>query len=110
GCTDTATALSCLRGKSAKELLDAGSKAQGDNLLAYAPSVGSRANPSQGADAVGTGNFVRVPMINGGNRDELRLYVAYDAQAGDKVTADNYTEQVKKVYGDKAEQVVAKYP
>ena len=43
GCTEAATALACLRGKSVKDLLEAGSKAQGSNLLAYAPSIGSKA-------------------------------------------------------------------
>jgi para-nitrobenzyl esterase len=110
GCSDPATALACMRGKPAKDLLDAASKAAGDNLLAYEPSIGSGAIPIQGAEAISSGKFVRVPMINGGNRDEMRLYVAYDAQAGDKVTVDNYGAHIKKLYGQNAEQVAEKYP
>lgn len=110
GCTEAATALACLRGKSVKDLLEAGSKAQGSNLLAYAPSVGSKAIPLHGADAIGSGKFVQVPMINGGNRDELRLYVAYDVQAGDSVTKDNYAAHIQKVYGGFADQVITEYP
>ena len=49
-------------------------------------------------------------MINGGNRDELRLYVAYDIQAGDSVTKDNYAAHIQKVYGGFADQVITEYP
>jgi para-nitrobenzyl esterase len=56
------------------------------------------------------GQFVQVPMINGGNREELRLYVAYAAQDGKHVTAQNYAASLKAVYGGKASLVLAEYP
>ena len=46
--------------------------------MAYAPAAGTYAVPKQPRKAFKTGEFVQVPFINGGNRDELRLYVAYE--------------------------------
>lgn len=110
GCGDAATALACLRAKPVKELLEAGAEAAGADLLAYAPSVGSRTLPRQGAEALASGNFVRVPILNGGTRDGLRLYVAYDVQAGARITNETYADALKAIYGAHAEAVQRQYP
>ncbi|MDB5657019.1 MAG: Carboxylesterase, type [Tardiphaga sp.] len=110
GCPSGAAALSCLRGKPVKELLEAASSVAGSDIMTYVPSVGTRSVPQQGSEAFRKGQFLRVPMINGGNRDELRLYVAYDVQAGRPVTADNYLAHLKAVYGDRTDRVARQYP
>ncbi len=110
GCSVPATALICMRAKPVKELVEAAARVGGSDVMTFAPSVGTRAVPRQGAEAMASGQFVQVPMINGGNREELRLYVAYAAQASQHVTAQNYPASLKVVYADKALRVLAEYP
>lgn len=82
----------------------------GASARAFTPSVGSISVPRQGADAFSSGRFLRVPMINGGNRDEMRLYVAYAIAAGQAVTADTYAALLGSMYGAAASEVLAEYP
>lgn len=110
GCDDDATALACLRKKSVKELLDAAAKVAGDSIVTYMPVTGAKTVPLPGAEAIPAGKFVHVPVINGGTRDELRLYLAYAVQAGLSVTKDNYLDLLKQTYGENAQTIAAEYP
>lgn len=110
GCGDEATALSCLRKKSVKELLDAATTVAGSSIVTYMPVIGTKTVPLPGAQAIPAGKFVHVPMLMGGTRDELRLYVAYAIQAGQSVTKDNYADLLKETYGKNTDAVVAHYP
>jgi para-nitrobenzyl esterase len=74
------------------------------------PVTGARTVPLPGAKAIPAGRFTKVPVLNGGTRDELRLYVAYDVQAGNAVTKDNYEAKLKAVYGDNDAAVIKQYP
>jgi len=110
GCTDNATALTCLRGKTVDELLDAGVKVAGASIVTYMPVIGAKTVPLPGAAALPAGQFVKVPMINGGTRDELRLYVAYAVQAGTTINAATYAAQLQAVYGEHTDKVLKQYP
>ena len=110
GCETGKAGLECLRSKSVKDLLDAGTTVAGSNILTFMPNVGTPVVPLPGAQAMAAGKFVQVPMMIGGTKDEMRLYVAYALQAGQKIDADNYIEVLKDPYGDKAERIAARYP
>jgi para-nitrobenzyl esterase len=110
GCTDRASSLRCMRGKSVKALVDAAAKVAGSDVMTFAPSVGTKAIPLQGTEAMSSGRFIKVPMINGGDQNELRLYVAYAAMAGKHVTAGNYPAGLRAVYGDNTPLVLDEYP
>ncbi|WP_371345568.1 carboxylesterase/lipase family protein [Ancylobacter sp. IITR112] len=110
GCSDPATALACLRSKPVGDLLEAGAAIAGSNILTFTPLIGAKTVPLPGAEAFPAGRFVQVPVMNGGTRDEQRLYVGYAALDGDVVTAETYPDAIRKVYGDKATAVLEKYP
>ena len=110
GCSDGAAALACLRGKPVKDLLTAAATVAGSSIVTFLPVIGAKTVPLPGAQAIKAGKFVKVPMIMGGTRDELRLYVAYAVQGGQSITKDNYFELLKDTYGKHADSVVRKYP
>jgi para-nitrobenzyl esterase len=106
GCTDPATALTCLRGKSAAELLQAQSTAG----VRLNPAVGG-AFPIDPADAVKTGRFNRVPVMNGQVHDENTLFVFQNNDyAGHPVTPQQYEATIRSSYGAGANAVLAAYP
>jgi para-nitrobenzyl esterase len=107
----SAAALACLRATPVKTLVDAGAKVAGSDLNTFVPTLGAGGVMLQGAEAMRTGKFVHVPILDGGNEQEMRLYVAYAQQAGGApVSAANYVARLEAYYPGKAEAVAREYP
>lgn len=107
GCVN-ATA-SCLRGLSVQEIQ---SKAGKFNKLDYVPIDGAVITQTRQA-AFESGNFNRVPVINGTNKDENRWKVALKVELikrGPPLTEDQYPALIKKKYEGNAPKVLAEYP
>ncbi len=110
GCPDPAAALACLKAIDPQALIAAGARAASGELLAFAPFTGNPTVPRPTLEALQSGDFLRVPVLNGYTRDEMRLYVGYDLQGGAKITPETYPAAVRAIYGDKADKVLARYP
>jgi para-nitrobenzyl esterase len=110
GCTDPNTALACLKSIEPQRLIAAGAKAASGELIAFAPFTGSGSVPRPTLDALQAGDFLRVPVLNGFTRDEMRLYVGYDVQSGAKVTPETYSAAVRAIYGDKCSRATQSNP
>jgi para-nitrobenzyl esterase len=79
----------------------------------YTPNINSEVLPESLGTAFATGNFNRVPIINGTNHDEYRLFVALSTLEGSPVTAANYQSMIASTLGVTAAVAVviaAKYP
>jgi para-nitrobenzyl esterase len=98
GCTDPATAPACLRALPVGTLLDA----------PYQPSLtsGTPSLPVDPAEAVRTGRFARVPVVNGANLDEGRTFLAGLVGQG----RAQYEGLVGGLFGADAPAVLAEYP
>lgn len=110
GCNDPQTTLACLKAIESQRLIAAGAKAAETDLRAFAPFTRSVTVPRAGLDALQAGAFTRVPVLNGFTRDEMRLYVGYDVQNGASIAPESYPLAVRRIYGAKADQVLAAYP
>ncbi len=69
--------------------------------------------PTSLGTAFASGNFNRVPIVNGTNRDEWRLFVALSELEGNPVTASNYQSMISSTLGVPAAVaaiIAAKYP
>lgn len=110
GCADPVNAVECMRAKPVQELIAASDKVAGGDLMALAPVHGTTTLPRQGMASLLAGKFARVPVMYGGTRDELRLYVGYAVQAGQAITAETYLQDLQDIYGEHAQAVLARYP
>ncbi|MEO3803141.1 carboxylesterase family protein [Nonomuraea sp. B1E8] len=96
--------LDCLRDRPVADLLPH-MAAFSDHLTYGTPLL-----PANPAEALRKGTFHRVPVISGGNRDEMRPFIGGAIMAGQKFTAERYPELLSKAFGDKADEVQARYP
>jgi para-nitrobenzyl esterase len=79
----------------------------------YTPNLNSEVLPQTLGTAFATGNFNRVPIINGTNHDEWRLFVALSELEGSPVTASNYQDMISSTLGVPAAVaaiIAAQYP
>ncbi|CAM5311555.1 carboxylic ester hydrolase [Streptomyces spiroverticillatus] len=105
GCTNAKTAVACLRGKSSREILAAQSG------FSWSPVVGGSFLPVQPTAAFKEGKAARVPVLNGANKDEGRLFAfgMFDGQ-GKPLTPEAYPLAVKAFFGPLGDKVLARYP
>ncbi|HEV2256601.1 MAG TPA: carboxylesterase family protein [Streptosporangiaceae bacterium] len=83
------------------------------NAAGYTPNINTEVLPESLGAAFATGNFNRVPIINGTNHDEWRLFVALSELEGNPVTAANYQAMISATLGVPAVAaavIAAKYP
>ena len=105
GCADQTAA--CLRSLPVSTIL------ADENVGGYTPNINSEVLPQTLKTAFATGTFNRVPIINGTNRDEWRLFVALSELAGNPVTAANYQSMISATLGVSAAAaaaIAAEYP
>jgi para-nitrobenzyl esterase len=106
GCNDAATAASCLRDKSASAILTAGA------TRSWSPVVGGAVLPVAPADALASGQYNHVPLLNGTNHDEGRLFAGlrFDLR-GAPLTAAQYPGVIQAQVGAaNAQTVLDAYP
>jgi para-nitrobenzyl esterase len=107
GCDKAADIAGCLRSKTTAQvmtaiparLIDAGD-------LVWAPAVDGHLIPNQPAALIAAGHFNKVPVINGSNRDEGSLFIAFRKP----LSAQRYEQDVRNRAGKDAAQVLAAYP
>lgn len=102
GCTDPATQVACLRRTSVGRLIDAGDAAG----LFVVPVRGTPFLPLDPRAAVASGQFARVPILIGANRDEGRTF----SQEFIGASEADYIDWAQYVFGDQAPAVLARYP
>ena len=101
GCTDPATALACLRATPVGTLIDAPYPGGFP-----APVRGTAFLPLDPRVAISTGNFTRVPVVIGSNRDEGRTFSQGDI-GWSEAQYDNWVHQT---YPTNTDAVLAHYP
>ena len=107
GCDQTPEVAACLRAKTTAQVLatiPANLLEAGD--LPWAPIVDGDLIPTQPVDAIGAERFNKVAIINGSNRDEETLMIAFEKP----LSAQQYIQSVKERAGSDAPRVLAAYP
>lgn len=110
GCTDAATMLDCLRGKTADELLVALPKKPaeiGPNGASWLPIVDGVNIPDQPKKLLDAGSFTKVPTLLGSNKDEGSIFFAIGLTVSDDA---EYQKLMDDMFSGHGAEIVAKYP
>jgi len=111
GCDNTADTLACLRSKTIKQIGGTPSSSVGiTGLGSWGAVYGDSVLPLKLPQAFEQGDFNRVPIINGTNHDEGRLFAWMNALANQPITRDYYIRAMTYQYGSDAAKVLAQYP
>jgi para-nitrobenzyl esterase len=105
GCADQTAA--CLRDLPVSTIL------ANETAGGYTPDVDGQVLTRTLSSAFATGRFNRVPIVNGTNHDEWRLFVAESELAGAPVTAADYQAMISSTLGVPAAAaavIAAQYP
>lgn len=107
GCRDMATAAACLRAVPESTLL-----AATNGGFRYGPVVGGGLLPISPAQALATGRFRRVPVMEGFSRDEYRFFTAaVELWTGHPLTPADYAPQLATTFDPTTTAaVLAHYP
>ena len=103
--------LACLRAKPAEEV--AGALAERDGVTgpnSWAPATGLDVLPLAPRDAFAAGRFNKVPVINGSNRDEGRLFGYLRGFQADLLTAGSYEAEIGRLFPNQAATILDRYP
>lgn len=107
GCGDTKNAADCLRDLSIEEIM-----AHRQKFRVNMPVIDGDFLPDAPAALLRSGNFNRVPLISGTNRDEGDFFAALaETRTGEPLTAERYPEALEGMYGEKLSQtLLQQYP
>jgi carboxylesterase type B len=100
GCSDGPTQPECLRGIDVERLL---TEFGGGTPF---PVRGTSTVPVDPREAIAAGDFQRVPILIGGNRDEGRTFSAGFVGAAQ----EQYVDFVRASFGELADPILARYP
>lgn len=104
-------ALACLRALPADALVEAAPERPGvTGPNSWAPATGLDVLPLPPRAAFAAGRFNRVPVIDGTNRDEGRLFSYLRGLRADLLTEASYEAEILRLYGARAPAVLAEYP
>jgi para-nitrobenzyl esterase len=109
GCGVRESAAECLRALPPERLQDVPSYYRiGEDSLS-GPVTGTTALPTDPVAAFGRGNYARVPVLIGTNRDEFTLFVAMQYFRGTRYTAEQYPKLLSDTFGANAAAVAQHY-
>ncbi|HWL80202.1 MAG TPA: carboxylesterase family protein [Roseomonas sp.] len=110
GCGDPATAPSCLRSLPARELTGTPARTRGiAGPRSWNAVTGDTVLPLAPREAFASGRFNRVPVLNGTNRNEGRLFSLLLRLTGELYTEESYEAQVARLLGPHTGAVLDAY-
>ena len=110
GCTGP-DALACLRALPAEDVVEAAPERPGvTGPNSWAPVAGADVLPLSPRAAFAAGRFARVPVIDGTDRDEGRLFSYLRGLRADLLTEASYEAEILRLFGARASAILADYP